>query len=595
MFSKTLVNRGFTAPWVIFAYANRTPPLRGCADLAQAKKNGAGVFALSGMLKSMSLARLGAAMGLTVAVAGFFMYVMGAMTDAPKALLFSGLDPRDSAEIVGRLDAMKVPYSVEGDGSTILVPSDQALRLRMQLAGEGLPAGGSVGYEIFDRSDSFGQTSFVQNVNLIRALEGELGRTVRSLSSIANARVHLNIPKRELFADKQPEPTASVVIRSRGTVSPAQVTSIQNLVASAVPGMQASLVTVIDEKGNMLGGGAAQAGSASIRADERTASLEDRIRAQVEDLVSSVVGPGRARVQVTAEVDYNRITKESKTFDPDGQVVVSQQTSSTKANNSDGSSAQGVTVTNSLPAGAADNSGGSGGGSSSNEDRTDETINYEVSQTKSIEVQEGGKIKRLSVAVAVDGNYKTDDKGTRTYEARATEEMQQIEQIVRSAIGFDEKRGDQLKVVNLRFSQPEIEALPPAEEPLLGLVKDDYWRLGQFGGLGMIALLLIFFVMRPLIKALVSPMPATALASEAIGGPAGAAGALPAGGVAQVAAATGPTMIAPMPQSGVQAMIDIAQVEGQVKESSVRKVGEIVGKHPDEATSILRQWLHESA
>jgi flagellar M-ring protein FliF len=547
------------------------------------------------MLKSMSLARLGAAMGLTIAVAGFFMYIMGAMTDAPKALLFSGLDPRDSAEIVGRLDALKVPYSVEGDGSTILVPSDQALRLRMQLAGEGLPAGGSVGYEIFDRSDSFGQTSFVQNVNLIRALEGELGRTVRSLSSIANARVHLNIPKRELFAEKQPEPTASVVLRSRGTVSPAQVQSIQNLVASAVPGMQAGSVTVIDEKGNMLGGGTAQGGSASIRADERTASLEDRIRSQVEDLVSSVVGPGRARVQVTAEVDYNRITKESKTFDPDGQVVISQQTSNTKANNSDGGSAQGVTVTNSLPAGAADGSGGSGGGSSSNEDRTDETINYEVSQTKSIEVQEGGKIKRLSVAVAVDGNYKTDDKGVRTYEARATDEMQQIEQIVRSAIGFDEKRGDQLKVVNLRFSQPEIEALPPAEEPLLGLVKDDYWRIAQFGGLGMIALLLIFFVMRPLIKALVSPMPNQQLASQQLGGPAGAPGALQGGaGAAQLASSPGPTLIAPT-QSGVQAMIDIAQVEGQVKESSVRKVGEIVGKHPDEATSILRQWLHESA
>ena len=546
------------------------------------------------MLKSMSLARIGAAMGLTIAVAGFFMYVMGAMTDAPKALLFSGLDPRDSAEIVGRLDALKVPYSVEGDGSTILVPSDQALRLRMQLAGEGLPAGGSVGYEIFDRSDSFGQTSFVQNVNLIRALEGELGRTVRSLSSIANARVHLNIPKRELFADKQPDPAASVVIRSRGTVSPAQVQSIQNLIASAVPGMQAASVTVIDEKGNMLGGGSAQGGSASIRADERTASLEDRIRSQVEELVSSVVGPGRARVQVTAEVDYNRITRESKTFDPDGQVVISQQTSSTKANNADGSSAQGVTVTNSLPAGAADG-GGSGGGSSSNEDRTDETINYEVSQTKSIEVQEGGKIKRLSVAVAVDGNYKTDDKGTRTYEARAAEEMQQIEQIVRSAIGFDEKRGDQLKVVNLRFSQPEIEALPPAEEPLLGLVKDDYWRIAQFGGLGMIALLLIFFVMRPLIKALVSPIQTTALSSHAIAGQA-AQGALPsAAGATQLSAPTGPTMISPTPQSGVQAMIDIAQVEGQVKESSVRKVGEIVGKHPDEATSILRQWLHESA
>ncbi len=319
------------------------------------------------MLKAMGIARLGAAIGLTIAIAGFFMYVMGGMAEAPKALLFSGLDPRDSAEIVGRLDNMKVAYQVEGDGSTIMVPADQALRLRMQLAGEGLPAGGSVGYEIFDRTDNFGQTSFVQNVNLIRALEGELGRTVRSLSSIANARVHLNIPKRELFAEKQPEPTASVVIRSRGQVSGSQVQAIQNLVASAIPGMNAGAVTVIDEKGAMLGGGANQAGGGSVRADERTVAYEDRVRGQVEDIVNGVVGPGRARVQVSAEIDFNRITKESQTFDPDGQVVISQQTSSSKANNSDGSGSSGVTVTNSLPAGAADSSsGGAGGASSSN-------------------------------------------------------------------------------------------------------------------------------------------------------------------------------------------------------------------------------------
>jgi flagellar M-ring protein FliF len=552
------------------------------------------------MLKSMGLARLGAAIGLTIAVVGFFMYVVGGMGETPKSLLFSGLDPRDSAEIVGRLDALKVPYSVEGDGSTILVASDQTLRLRMQLAGEGLPAGGSVGYEIFDRSDSFGQTSFVQNVNLLRALEGELGRTIRSLASIANARVHLNIPKRELFAEKQPEPTASVVIRSRGQVAPSQVQAIQNLVASAIPGMNAGAVTVIDERGAMLGGGANQSGAGAVRSDERTVAYEDRVRGQVEDIVNGVVGPGRARVQVSAEIDFNRITKESQTFDPDGQVVISQQTSSSKANNADGSSSSGVTVTNSLPAGAADGGGGgAGGGSQSNEDRTDETINYEVSKTKSIEVQEGGRIKRLSVAVAVDGNYKTDDKGTRTYEARAAEEMQQIEQLVRSAIGFDEKRGDQLKVVNLRFNQPEIEALQPVEEPFMGLVKDDYWRIAQFGGLGLIALLLIFFVMRPMIKALVgSPAAqgAVAYASQAIAGPGGvAAGAIAGpGGPAAVIVPVGgqPVQIA---GSGVQNMIDIAQVEGQVKESSVRKVGEIVNKHPDEATSILRQWLHESA
>ncbi|MCE9523081.1 MAG: flagellar M-ring protein FliF [Alphaproteobacteria bacterium] len=535
--------------------------------------------------------------GLTAAVAGFFMYVMGWMTEPPKALLFSGLDPRDSSEIAARLDATKVPYELQADGSTILVPSDQVLRLRMQFAGDGVPAGGSVGYEIFDRTDAFGQTSFVQNVNLVRALEGELGRTIRSLSSIANARVHLNIPKHELFAEKQADPTASVVIRARGAISPGQVQAIQNLIASAVPGMNAGTVTVIDEKGAMLGGGASQAGGSAVQHDERTASFEERVRKQIDDIITGIAGPGRARVQVSADIDYNRITRETQTFDPDGQVVRSTQTTNADATNQDGSGSQGVTVANALPAGAQDGSSGGAGASSSNDKRSEETVNYEISKTTSTEIQEGGTVKRLSVAVAVDGSYTTDDKGVRTYQPRAAEEMQQIEQLVRSAIGFDDKRGDQLKVVNLRFNQLEPEVLPPVEEPFLGLAKEDIWKIAQFAGLGLIALLLIFFVMRPLITAIGAPQHGGMLASQSLAGPAGAAAAALPGG--SQAALSGPSAGAlPSPQnviSGVQKMIDIAQVEGQVKESSVRKVGEIVGKHPDEATSIMRQWLHESA
>ena len=478
-----------------------------------------------------------------------------------------------------------------GDGSTILVPSDQALKLRMEMAGDGLPAGGSVGYEIFDRSDTFGQTSFVQNVNLIRALEGELSRTIRSIQSIANARVHLNIPKHELFAEKQPDPTASVVIKSRGQLAPAQVVAIQNLVASAVPGLAAGSITIIDEKGNMLGGGSLQGtGALAVQHDERNANFEDRVRAQIEDIVTGIVGPGRARVQVSADIDYNRITKESQTYDPDGQVVRSTQTSSNASVSQDGKSSQGVSVTNSLPGGDA---GAGAGANSSNDKRADETINYEISKTTSTEIQEGGAIKRLSVAVAVDGAYTTDDKGTRTYQARTAEEMQQIEQLVKSAIGFDDNRGDQLKVVNMRFSQPEIEQLPPAEEPLLGLQKEDILQLSQFGGIGVIALLLIFFVMRPMIKALATPSNGGLLVAQASPGHGALAAA--ATGAMALSGAAGSQALLNAPPSAVQNMIDISQVEGQVKESSVRKVGEIVVKHPDETVAIVRQWLHESA
>ena len=305
-----------------------------------------------GFLRSMGAARLGAMAGLTIALIGAFVYVMNMMTQPTMSLLYSGLDPRDSSEIVGKLEGMKVAYQLKGDGTTILVPAEQALRLRMQLAGDGLPNGGSVGYEIFDRSDTFGQTSFVQNVNLLRALEGELGRTIRALDSIENARVHLSIPKHELFVEKELEPTASVVVRARGTVNPNQVQAIQNLVASAVPGMKPGTVTVIDEKGILLGGGQTNAGDVPVQHDERQAAFEDRIRSQVESIVSGIVGPGRAHVQVTADMDFNRITRASETFDPDGQVIRSTQTTQANTSNQNNRAAQGVTVTNSLPAGA---------------------------------------------------------------------------------------------------------------------------------------------------------------------------------------------------------------------------------------------------
>ncbi len=533
-------------------------------------------------LKSFGAFRFAFVVGLVVAATIGYILVTHFLAQPSKTLLFSNLEPRDSAEIVARLDAKKVSYEVLGDGSTIMVPSDQALKLRMEMAGEGLPAGGSVGYEIFDRSDSFGQTSFVQNINLVRALEGELSRTIRSIQSVANARVHLNIPKRELFAERQAAPTASVVLKARGQILPAQVVAIQNLVASAVPGMTANGITVIDEKGNMLaGGGSGSGGPVALQQERQTASFEDRVRAQVEDIVSGIVGPGRARVQVSAEIDYSRITRESTKFDPEGQVIRSTTTSQNASSSQDGSGAEGVTVANALP-----DAGGAGGGSSTTSDKqTQETINYEISRTTQTEILEGGNVKRLSVAVAVDGSYSTDDKGTRTYEPRAAEEIQQIEQLVKSAIGFSEQRGDQLKVVNLRFSQPEIPPLPPAEEPFLGLEKADILYLSQYIGIAIIALLLIFFVMRPMIKALQAPTAGGLLVAQ--GSPLG--GAIAAGPGAALAVA-GPAGAA---GSG-NGMIDLSQVDGQVKETSLHRVGELAMKHPDATVGIVRQWLHET-
>lgn len=550
-------------------------------------------------LKSIGAVRLGAMAGMTAALFGFFGYLMMGMSKEPMSLLFAGLDPKDSTAIIAKLDAAKVPYDLQSGGSTIMVPSDQALRLRMDYAGQGLPSGGSVGYEIFDTMDAFGQTSFVQNVNMVRALEGELARTIRSLDQIGAARVHLVIPKKELFAKESGKPTASVVLRSRGgRIGAAQVAAIQNLVSSSINGMSPEAVTVIDEKGVLLASGNGSDVTAA-RLDDRTASFQERMRGSVEDILTRIVGPGRARVQVNAEMDFSKITKSSETFDPDGQVIRKTESTNERELGQNRRDQQGVTVANNLPQGVQGQPSANGAQLSNESNRTGETVEYEISRSTQTEVQEAGRVKRLSVAVVVDGVY-TDapppaegqPPAPRTYAPRSADEMKQIEQLVKSAIGFDEKRGDQVTVRNLRFSEPDVEPAAPVEEAMLGLERGDMLQIAQFAGMGILALLMIFLVLRPLIKAFTAaPQFGGALASLPAGG--NIAGALPGGG--QTALPGHAAAALPAPEQTPGSMIDIAQIEGQVKESSVRKVGEIIGKHPDEATAIMRQWLHEAS
>ena len=207
-----------------------------------------------------------------------------------------------------------------------MVPKDQVPRLRMKLAESGLPKGGGVGYEIFDKSDALGATSFVQNINRLRALEGELARTIRGIDRVQAARVHLVLPERPLFSRDKADPSASIVLKMRGTLEPQQVRAIRHLVATAVTGLKPQRVSVVDETGRLLADGTADDGPGGVSADDRKVTFERRMREQVESIITSVVGPGRARVQLTADFDFNRITQTSDKFDPDGRVVRSSQT-----------------------------------------------------------------------------------------------------------------------------------------------------------------------------------------------------------------------------------------------------------------------------
>ena len=573
---------------------------------------------LSSLVKEIGAARLAGIVGVTAGVAAVLAWIMLRLGEPPMGLLYSGLELDDAQEIVQRLEQANVPYQLRSGGRAILAPQEQVLSLRMTLSGEGLPAGGVVGYEIFDETEALGANGFQQNVNYLRALEGELARTIRSIDAVRSARVHLVIPERELFSREKRTPSASIVVETgRSGLNAASVRAIQNLVASAVADLAPERVTILDSNGAMLArgvNGEEDADNLAIsQLEERTASTENRIRRTVEDIVSRIVGPEAVRVQVSVEMDFSRITEQAEIYDPDGQVVLSTRTVEESASDRETEQAEGVTVANNLP--DADQPSEAGPESSSNSSRLEEVVNYEISKTLKSTVHETGEIERLSVAVAVDGKYDTAEDGTETYVPRTEEEMTRITALVRSAIGFDAGR-DQLEVINVQFAQAEkIEAEPEAG-PFLGLTKDDYMRIAEIAVLGVLGLILILFVLGPFLSAKKGDGAAEALAisSDGIAGqlpsPAAAgadgvpalAGAAP--GATPAVAADGTPLVpagadgvtAALPAPGVneyQSLIDIAQVQGQVKASSVKKVSEIVEKHPEESLAILRNWLHE--
>src|SRR5439155_17320787 len=288
---------------------------------------------------------------VTVALIGFFAFIMMRVTAPQMTPLFTDLSFEDSSAIVKDLERQGIPYELKSDNTIVLVPKDKVTRLRMRLAEGGLPKGGGVGYEIFDKSDALGATSFVQNINHLRALEGELARTIRAIDRVQAARVHLVLPERPLFSREKAEPSASIALKVRGALDPQQVRAIRHLVASAVNGMKPQRVSVVDEAGRLLAdGNSDETGSIGSGAEERRLTFERRLREQVESIVTSVVGPGRARVQLTADFDFNRITQTSDKFDPEGRVMRSSQTREESSASGDGREGQ-VSVGNELPGG----------------------------------------------------------------------------------------------------------------------------------------------------------------------------------------------------------------------------------------------------
>ena len=543
-------------------------------------------------LKSLGPSRL-APIGLVMAgLLAFFFYMASRLSTPDMALLYNELDVKDSGQIISKLEGMNIPIQIKGDGTQIYVPGDQVAKLRMVLAQDGLPAGGSLGYEIFDKSDGLATSSFVQNINLVRALEGELSRTISSLAPVKSARVHLVLPQRELFSRNKQDPSASIVLQMRsGRLDRSQVAAIQHLVAAAVPGLKPSQISIIDDQGALLArGGDENSGASLSNTEEVRVSYERRISGEIESLLEKSVGPGKVRAEVTAEMDFDRVTLNSELYDPESRVVRSQNTVEES-----GSSQEGSTANNSV--GAQNNLPGAEGASTqtsnnNKNNRTEETINYEISKTIKQQVKESGQVKKLSVAVLVDGTYTTDDKGVQTYQPRSEENLKQLETLVKTAIGFSEDRGDTVQVVNMQFVAPAAagtDSTAAGEAGIMGFNNSQIMKLAETLVMGIVGILALLLVVRPMMNRLLEPV--------GTGGGGGTA-RISAGGGGGMPQLTGPDTSRAMEEIEVSnpeldEMISLRQIEGRIKASSLKRIGDIVEKHPEETLSIIRTWLYQ--
>lgn len=548
-----------------------------------------GMQNLIGQLRALGRVQLLALLGVGFTVLGLVGFLALRAGTPPMGLLYGDLETRDAGAVVAALERQRVPYQLAAGGTQVLVPAQDVPRLRLSLAREGLPAGGSIGNELFDRNESLTTTPFQQEMNRLRAMEGELARSIRALSGVRAARVHLVLPRREAFSRERAEAQASVLLTMQGAqrLDREGVQAVLHLVVAAVPGLRAQSVSIVDSRGELLArGGQALSGPAGAQTqDELRRGQEARLSRSVEEMLERVLGPGRVRAEVALEMDFDRVETREERFDPDNQVARStQSTNETNRTQENGA----VSVGSNLP--GAEAPGGAGG---NQENRQEETANFEIGRSIRNVLREHPVTRRLTVAVLVDGVTEARPDGPPVTRERTAEELARITALVRNAVGFNEQRGDRVEVVSMRFAEPE----PGGRDtgPLgLDIPQAVLARLMETAVIGVLILLTLLLVARPVARKLslslsLNPMPALAggVGGAALAGEAGRAGdpALPGG--------DHPAGYLPGAEGETESdrMIHLAHVQGQMRASSIARITALVEQSPDQALLVVRRWL----
>ncbi len=489
----------------------------------------------------------------------------------PMGYLYTDLDPSSAQAIADKLQAEQVPFQISPDGTAVMAPQDRLANLRMTMAGDRL--GGKIGYEILDSEQPFGLSASREKINERRAIEGELSRSVESLQNVAKARVQIVMPERALFTSEPRAATAAVTVKTLARLSGENIQAIRHLVASAVPELSPDRVTVVDQTGALLARSGEAGTGVSGDADEKQRSVEAKLRQQIESLLEPIVGAGKVRAEVAAVIDRDQTREEASVVDPDKQAVAKQVTveSSDQDDEASGGGAA-ASVSAQLPDGASNAAApGSGDRRRSAKNETSEDVTYENSRTNTVRVRPPGEVKRLTVAVMVDSGP----------QPMPAPQVQRLQRLVENAVGFDQERGDSVMVESMKFSAADLgeteggffSELPT--ESLFSVLK-----LMIIAGVALLALKML----KP--RAGLEPALAGAPLLEApVQGASSLASTQP--GEAPLQLESGDERALPLDEE-----IALAEVDGRIKASALKRVGETVSASPAEATSVIRQWMN---
>ncbi|MGR3321919.1 MAG: flagellar basal-body MS-ring/collar protein FliF [Pseudooceanicola sp.] len=554
--------------------------------------------ALLNNLQSLGWRRLAVLAGVGMALVTALFFGLSVAVAPEYAPLYRDLTPGESARVVEELEQAGFRVQVDGSGTVVNVPREDMARARMELAGLGLPNDGTPGWELFDDASGLGMNTFMQRVNRLRALEGELARSIQTIEGVDAARVHLVLPEREPFSREKPRPSASVIVRGRGSrqISLRQAQSIRALVAAAVPDLAPGSVTVLSASGETI---LAEDGQSSAEATLQNVrvGIEDRLAQRITEILSARVGAGNARVQVSVDLTTERQVVREQSFDPNQRVVRSTETR--EETREDSKPARGeVGVADDIPAALADGAPSVAKNSAST---TDEIVNYEIGGTQREIVREPGEIEKVSVAVLVNGIYNVQDDGTVEYEERPAEELAQLQGLVQGAIGFEEGRGDSVSVVSLRFMDYSMDVGEPVSQSFTQMIEENLSSVlrGAFA-LALTALILLFGV-RPALRKLGEMEP-----KEIAELPAGSDGKTPAltnqsqGGQQTPPAMPDPsvyrsgTVLDPLPD-GPGEVVRLASVQGGIQKGFISSVSDMIEREPEDALKVVKSWLAEGA